>query len=127
MSPEDTSRAEARELLAKFLGQPLPSFAIVHHMDGNPFNNAINNLQVVTRADHARIHAPEKDQRHGRKPTNGRDLPKGIYYDSTRDTYKCSLRADGKRYQGRAATLEEAIEWRRIMEEICWDKIIKGD
>lgn len=28
----------------------------VHHIDGNPFNNRVDNLQVVTRAEHEKLH-----------------------------------------------------------------------
>lgn len=29
---------------------------IVHHIDGNKYNNNVNNLQVMTQSDHARLH-----------------------------------------------------------------------
>ena len=42
---------------------------------------------------------PDKDQRFGRKQTEGKDLPKGIYYDPDRDNYRVSIRVKEKRYQ----------------------------
>lgn len=32
----------------------------VHHIDGNKLNNNIDNLMIVTRSEHAKIHAQEK-------------------------------------------------------------------
>jgi len=33
---------------------------VVHHVDGNPLNNEVSNLQILTRAEHIRIHTPVK-------------------------------------------------------------------
>lgn len=38
------------------LGRRLKRGELVHHKDDNPLNNSLSNLQVVTRAQHARIH-----------------------------------------------------------------------
>lgn len=43
------------------LGRILRETEIVHHVDGNKLNNEISNLQVVTRAEHARIHYHERE------------------------------------------------------------------
>lgn len=39
------------------LGRSLAKGEIVHHIDGNKTNNAINNLQVMTNAEHNNCHA----------------------------------------------------------------------
>lgn len=36
----------------------LPEDVIIHHKDENKLNNNINNLEIVTRAEHIRIHRP---------------------------------------------------------------------
>jgi len=36
---------------------------IVHHIDGNPSNNSSDNLEVMTKAEHNRIHNPERVRR----------------------------------------------------------------
>lgn len=36
----------------------LSSNELIHHKDGNPLNNNIENLQIVTRVEHIRIHKP---------------------------------------------------------------------
>lgn len=50
-------RAEHRIIVENYLGRKLESNEIVHHLDGNKLNNEISNLMIVTRAEHARIHA----------------------------------------------------------------------
>lgn len=39
----------------------LTSDEIVHHIDGDKLNNDIENLQVVTREEHCKIHHHESD------------------------------------------------------------------
>lgn len=47
---------EHRYLMERHLGRKLKSNEIVHHKDGDRFNNAIDNLEIVDRAKHASIH-----------------------------------------------------------------------
>lgn len=35
---------------------PIPSGYIVHHKDGNKLNNSIENLELLSRAEHASVH-----------------------------------------------------------------------
>jgi len=35
----------------------LPSFVVVHHIDGNPLNNDLANLALRRRSDHTRYHS----------------------------------------------------------------------
>ena len=51
-------RIESRFVIEALLKRKLKSTEIVHHIDKNPKNNDINNLQIVSRAEHARIHKP---------------------------------------------------------------------
>ena len=46
-----------RYIIAKELGRELTEDEEVHHIDGNPLNNDINNLQVLTKEEHAKLHA----------------------------------------------------------------------
>lgn len=45
-----------RYVMEQFLGRPLKSFEVVHHIDGNKLNNNISNLQLMTQKVHASIH-----------------------------------------------------------------------
>ncbi len=65
---------EHRYVMESFLGRPLSSDEIVHHKDGDIYNNDISNLQLVTRSEHQAIHMLER----GFKPTYCIDCGKKI-------------------------------------------------
>ena len=54
--PKRDGRHEHRVVMEKLLGRPLTSDEIVHHKDGNIFNNSPDNLELMTRAGHAILH-----------------------------------------------------------------------
>ncbi|MDE6551250.1 MAG: HNH endonuclease [Clostridia bacterium] len=41
---------------SKKIGRPLLDNEVVHHIDGNKRNNRTKNLQVMTRAEHIKLH-----------------------------------------------------------------------
>jgi len=49
--------AEHRFIMEKQLGRKLKKTEAIHHIDGNGLNNSIDNLQVVTWAEHKKIHS----------------------------------------------------------------------
>lgn len=51
--------AEHRAVAEMALGRPLSSSEIVHHKDHNKTNNRVENLQIVSRSEHAKLHYPE--------------------------------------------------------------------
>ena len=57
---------EHREVMEKHLGRKLKPNEHVHHIDGNPRNNAIDNLMLVSASEHAKIHKPAL-KRHSNK------------------------------------------------------------
>ena len=52
-------RHEHRVVAEAALGRSLVPGEVVHHIDGNKFNNSADNLKVMSRADHLREHFPE--------------------------------------------------------------------
>lgn len=50
---------EHRYVMEGLLGRPLKSSEIVHHIDGDKFNNEPSNLVIVTRSEHMRLHRLE--------------------------------------------------------------------
>lgn len=53
---KEIGRHQHRIRMEEKIGRKLSGDEIIHHIDGNKHNNDINNLQIVTRAEHARIH-----------------------------------------------------------------------
>lgn len=49
-----------RVIAEQKLGRPLLRGEIVHHKDGDKWNNSPENLEVMTQAEHARIHCMER-------------------------------------------------------------------
>lgn len=46
-------------VMEKYLGRNLKDNEQVHHKDGNPLNNDIDNLEVLTFEEHLNVHADE--------------------------------------------------------------------
>ena len=49
-------RYDHRRVMDAALGRRLLQTEIVHHRDGNKLNNAIDNLEVMSPSEHARLH-----------------------------------------------------------------------
>lgn len=47
---------KARYIMERFLGGRLPPNLIVHHKDENTLNDLIENLEVMERSDHQKLH-----------------------------------------------------------------------
>lgn len=45
-----------RVVMEEHLGYQLTRREVVHHKDGNPMNNDIGNLQVMSLSEHSRMH-----------------------------------------------------------------------
>lgn len=53
-------RLEHRVVMERHLGRRLKPHEVVHHVDHNRQNNAIENLRLMSQSDHMRLHAAEK-------------------------------------------------------------------
>lgn len=56
------SRTVHKIVLEAFVGKAPPN-CVAHHLDGNRLNNALDNLQWITRSEHGRIHPRSKGGR----------------------------------------------------------------
>jgi len=54
---------EHRFIAMEILGRDLYENEVVHHIDGNKRNNSPENLMVMSRSEHAKIHAIEINRR----------------------------------------------------------------
>ena len=68
---ENKGRSQHSVIMEEHLGRKIFSKECVHHIDHNRSNNNIANLQLMTRSEHAKLHALENIKNRKRQ-SNGR-------------------------------------------------------
>lgn len=66
---ENKSRAQHVIIMEKIIGRKLFANECVHHIDKNKSNNEESNLMLMTRSEHAKLHALENNRK---RNSNGR-------------------------------------------------------
>lgn len=80
--PDGRRGREHRWVMEQHLGRPLQANELVHHLDGNKLNNALENLALTTRADHAQHHGTKyfRDATHKECRVCRRVLPRDAFH-----------------------------------------------
>jgi hypothetical protein len=65
-TPDSRDVLEHRAVMERYLGRSLATDEIVHHINGDKADNRIENLQVMTHAEHTRHHNLEGGNRYDR-------------------------------------------------------------
>lgn len=60
LNPDTYREREHRLVMERYVGRKLKPGEVVHHIDGNKKNNHINNLALMDRTAHTRLHALER-------------------------------------------------------------------
>jgi hypothetical protein len=97
--------AAARKIAAKHFGENEIKGKIVHHKDGNPWNNEISNLEVLTAEEHRKKHRDLKPS----APCEEiiiRNVPESI-----RARLKANAALEGKSMQGLVLELITKYVW----------------
>lgn len=71
--PDGTTRDEHRHIMEQALGRKLGRYEVVHHKNGDPKDNRLENLEVMPLAEHSRHHfdaevVRERNLRMGLRP-----------------------------------------------------------
>lgn len=76
MCASDGYIPEHRLVMAKKLNRPLKTEELVHHVDENRLNNKENNLEIVTKGEHSKIHynIKQEDKQKGQAKLNKRKV-----------------------------------------------------
>jgi len=57
---EQESTNLARKMMEDFLGRDLPETQVVHHKNGDPADDRLSNLAIMTQSEHNQLHQSQK-------------------------------------------------------------------
>ena len=108
------NKPEHTQVVEKALGVPVLQGYVVHHKDGNVKNNCIENLEVMTRGEHTKLHCGVSGEpdRHGHVLVHCPECNKDMlieYANTKRPTFtglckSCAARLHGKIRQQEGGT-----------------------
>lgn len=97
-----TKRYLLHRIVASHFISEIPIGLVVNHIDGNPRNNKVSNLEIVSQFD---------NNRHGRVSKKSTSKYIGVFYDKQTNKWRAQLSFGGNRYNlGRYKTEELAFE-----------------
>jgi hypothetical protein len=81
---------------------PTPTGFVVDHINGDIFDNRLENLRLATRSQNAM---------NAKRPTDNKTGLKGLSWDAERDRWRGSVRSEGSQHLFRSKDLFETCCW----------------
>lgn len=110
-------------IMEKHIGRKLSKDEVVHHKDFNRNNNDINNLQLMTRSEHSKLHREYEKQLYGKTKGMTPGWNKGLNGKIPHNAKKVIRLEDGKQWAssgecakeigGRASSISRACKGER--------------
>jgi len=104
MAKADGYIQESRLVMSEALGRTLSPDEVVHHIDGDPFNNHFRNLRLTSRSQHARRHLVRPGTEKRRRELKWCEID-GCPEPATKDSSRCVFHMSDWQLEDRLAKL----------------------